>query len=69
MDHWNAQFTQLIRKTHPTWWGNWSLGHEIRPGGIGVVDPLTGSFTPVADAIPGLTRTRSRPRRGPRTGT
>lgn len=54
MDHWNAQFTQLIRKTHPTWWGNWSLGHEIRPGGIGVVDPLTGSFTPVADAIPGL---------------
>ncbi|MDH5824303.1 hypothetical protein QFW77_15100 [Luteimonas sp. RD2P54] len=55
MNHWNTQFTQMIRKTRPSYWGNWALSGEIAPGAVGVVDPMTGEFTLVADRLEGLT--------------
>lgn len=54
MIHWNAQFTQMIRKTNQAYWGNWSLSSEITPGAVGIVDPATGLFKLIASAIPGV---------------
>ncbi|MEZ0471608.1 hypothetical protein [Luteimonas salinilitoris] len=54
MIHWNAQFTQMIRKTNQAYWGNWSLSSEIAPGAVGIVDPATGLFKLIASAIPGV---------------
>lgn len=55
MNRWNAQFTQLVRNSLPSHWGNWSLGRDIAPGAVGIVDPETGDFRLVADRVPGLT--------------
>jgi RNA polymerase sigma factor (sigma-70 family) len=54
MINWNAQFTQMIRKTNQAYWGNWSLSSEITPGAVGIVDPSTGLFKLIATAIPGV---------------
>jgi hypothetical protein len=51
---WNVAFTDSIRQTTQTAWGNWTLNPSIVPGAVGIVDPGTGSFTPVA-TIPGAT--------------
>ena len=45
---WNVAFTDSIRQTTQTAWGNWSLNQAIVPGAVGIVDPGTGSFTYVA---------------------
>lgn len=54
MTRWNAQFTQLVRNTRPSHWGNWSLDTTIKPGAVGIVDPQNGEFTLVAASLPGL---------------
>lgn len=54
MINWNAQFTQMIRKTNQAYWGNWSLSSEIAPGAVGIVDPATGLFKLIASTIPGV---------------
>lgn len=56
MNNWNAQFTQLLRDSLPTYWGNWSLSRDIEPGAVGIVDPQTGSFRLVSSALPGLSK-------------
>lgn len=54
MINWNAQFTQMIRKTNQAYWGNWSLSSEITPGAVGIVDPATGLFKLISSTIPGV---------------
>lgn len=54
MTQWNAQFTQLIRKSHPALWGNWTLSGEVSPGAIGILDPSNGTFKRIAVGIPDL---------------
>lgn len=56
MINWNAQFTQLIRKSNPTLWGNWTLNSEVSPGAVGILDPSTGTFKLIADAVPGVSK-------------
>ena len=46
---WNIAFTNLIRQTQGTAWGNWTLNPSVRPGAVGFIDPDTGSFTYVTD--------------------
>lgn len=57
MINWNGQFTQLIRKSNPTLWGNWTLSPEVSPGAVGILDPQTGTFKLIADALPGVSAT------------
>lgn len=45
---WNTAFTNMIRNTNAAGWGNWTLNPGIAAGAVGIVDPNTGSFTPVA---------------------
>jgi len=47
MSNWNKRYTDLIRTTRPSLWGNWSLDPAIRPGAVGIVDPQSGSFQSV----------------------
>lgn len=47
MSNLNKQFTDLIRSTRPSLWGNWALDPSIRPGAVGIVDPQSGSFQSV----------------------
>ncbi|MDR7284921.1 hypothetical protein J2X84_003765 [Pseudomonas corrugata] len=54
MINWNGQFTQIIRKSNPTLWGNWTLSSEVSPGAVGILDPLTGTFKLIADSVPGV---------------
>lgn len=51
--NWNTEFTALIRRTRTMHWGNWGLDPFIRPGAVGMIDPMSGSFHLVADEIPG----------------
>ncbi len=44
MVNWNATFTQQIRSSRRTLWGNWALNSAIKPGAVGTVDPATGDF-------------------------
>lgn len=44
MVNWNATFTQQIRTSRRTLWGNWGLNSAIKPGAVGTVDPATGDF-------------------------
>jgi len=44
MANWNATFTQQIRTSRRTLWGNWGLNTAIKPGAVGTVDPATGDF-------------------------
>jgi hypothetical protein len=45
---WNRAFTDMIRQTTRTAWGNWTLNPSIVPGAVGIVEPEMGSFTYVA---------------------
>lgn len=45
---WNIAFTNMVRQTTQAAWGNWSLNPGIVPGAVGILDPATGSFTPIA---------------------
>ena len=54
MVNWNAQFTQLIRKSNNVLWGNWTLSSEVAPGAVGILDPSSGSFKLVAASLPDL---------------
>ncbi len=49
---WNRLFTDLLRGSRSTLWGNWALNPIIQPGAVGIVDPTTGEFTLVKDALP-----------------
>ena len=54
MTEWNLIFTQLIRTSRPTYWGNWGLVPDIHPGAVGKVDQGTGNFELVEDCVPGV---------------
>ena len=49
---WNRLFTDLLRGSRSTLWGNWALNPIIRPGAVGMVDPSTGEFTLVKESLP-----------------
>lgn len=53
MSDWNNRFTHLIRQSRPNLWGNWALASFIKPGAVGFMDPSTGAFKLVAEALPG----------------
>jgi hypothetical protein len=42
--NWNLGFTQMLRNTQPSYWGNWSLDAQITAGAVGVVNTSTGAF-------------------------
>jgi len=44
MPNWNQLFTSIIRYTNNTYWGNWSLDNNIKPGAIGTILGQSGSF-------------------------
>ena len=46
--NWNLGFTQMLRNTQPSYWGNWSLDAQVMPGAVGIVDASTGAFTYVS---------------------
>ncbi|QHG67710.1 hypothetical protein [Pseudomonas putida] len=50
----NRIYTDLLRGTYPTIWGNWGLNPSIKPGAVGIVDPDSGDFKLVADCLPGV---------------
>lgn len=41
---WNLGFTQMLRNTQPSYWGNWTLDARVLPGAVGILDPAAGSF-------------------------
>jgi hypothetical protein len=45
---WGRAFTDMIRQTTQTAWGNWVLNPAVVPGAVGILDPATASFTHVA---------------------
>ncbi|MBA1203901.1 hypothetical protein G7009_19455 [Pseudomonas capeferrum] len=49
---WNRIYTDLLRGSRPTLWGNWALNPIIKPGAVGIVDPASGEFTLVREAMP-----------------
>lgn len=49
---WNKAFTALARNTNLATWGNWALNSGIQAGAVGILDPTTGSFTPITQ-MPG----------------
>lgn len=53
MTNFNTQLTQLIRASRSGMWGNWALNSQIKPGAVGYIDPETGEFKLVVDALPG----------------
>ncbi|WP_426150936.1 hypothetical protein [Pseudomonas sp. DC3000-4b1] len=52
MSEWNKRFTHLIRGSRPDLWGNWALAPHLQTGAVGVLDPSSGSFKLVAEAVP-----------------
>lgn len=42
--NWNLGFTQMLRNTQPSYWGNWSLDAQVTAGAVGVVNTSTGAF-------------------------
>jgi hypothetical protein len=48
-NYWNRAFTDMIRQTNRAGWGNWTLNPFVLPGAVGILDPVTGSFTRVAE--------------------
>lgn len=44
-------YNQLIRESHPNWWGNFHLDSMIRPGAIGVIDIDSGVFQPSGECL------------------
>ncbi|AXM97263.1 hypothetical protein ACU5P1_00275 [Pseudomonas plecoglossicida] len=49
---WNRLYTDLLRGSRSTLWGNWALNPLIRPGAVGIIDPASGDFTLVSEALP-----------------
>ncbi|MDF8263554.1 hypothetical protein [Luteipulveratus flavus] len=47
--NWNLGFSQMLRNTQPTYWGNWSLDAQVRAGAIGMLNTSTGAFTYVSN--------------------
>ncbi|MCO7605916.1 hypothetical protein NJF44_11800 [Pseudomonas guariconensis] len=50
---WNRIYTDLLRGSRPTLWGNWALNPNIQPGAVGIVDPASGDFRLVCEQLPG----------------
>jgi hypothetical protein len=50
--NWNLGFTQMLRNTQPSYWGNWSLDANVAAGAVGIVNTSTGAFQYVS-ALPG----------------
>jgi hypothetical protein len=50
----NRTYTDLLRGTYRTMWGNWGLNSYIKPGAVGIVDSDSGEFKLVADCLPGV---------------
>jgi hypothetical protein len=42
--NWNLGFTQMLRNTQPSYWGNWSLDAQIGAGAVGILNTSTGAF-------------------------
>lgn len=55
---WNRLYTDLLRGSRSTLWGNWALNPVIKPGAVGIVDPASGDFTLINEAMPNVTTTR-----------
>lgn len=55
---WNRLYTDLLRGSRSTLWGNWALNPIIKPGAVGIVDPASGEFTLVKEAMPKVDTTR-----------
>lgn len=53
MSEWNKRFTHLIRQSRPDLWGNWALAPHPQIGAVGVLDPSSGTFKLIAEAVPG----------------
>lgn len=51
---WNRLYTDLLRGSRSTLWGNWALNPVIKPGAVGIVDPASGDFTLVSESLPEL---------------
>ncbi|MGY4524823.1 hypothetical protein [Pseudomonas sp. TE21394] len=49
---WNRVYTDLLRASRSTLWGNWALNPMIKPGAVGMIDPTSGDFTLVCEALP-----------------
>lgn len=49
---WNRLYTDLLRGSRSTLWGNWALNPVIKPGAVGIIDPCSGDFTLVSEALP-----------------
>ncbi len=58
---WNSLFTKLIRRDRPSYWGNWSLDMEVRPGAVGVLSRRTGEFRGLGTILPGIETTEETP--------
>lgn len=50
----NRMYTDLLRGTYRTIWGNWGLNPAIKPGAVGIIDSDSGDFKLVADCLPGV---------------
>ncbi len=42
--NWNLGYTQMLRNTQPSYWGNWSLDAHVAAGAVGIVNTSTGAF-------------------------
>lgn len=51
---WNRLYTDLLRGSRSTLWGNWALNPIIKPGAVGIVDPASGDFSLVSESLPGV---------------
>lgn len=47
--YWSRAFTDLVRQSARTYWGNWGLNQQVVAGAVGFIDPQGGTFTKVAD--------------------
>ncbi|MQG95767.1 hypothetical protein [Pseudomonas sp. MN1F] len=50
----NRIYTDLLRGTYRTIWGNWGLNPAIKPGAVGIIDADSGDFKLVAECLPGV---------------
>jgi len=55
----NRIFTDLLRGTYPTIWGNWGLNPSIKPGAVGIIDADSGDFKLAVDCLPGVEISKS----------
>jgi len=54
MSAWNRTFTEMLRKSYGSFWGNWSLDTSIKPGALGIIDTDTGEFQPLGVLLEGI---------------